>query len=236
MSSQLPEAKPHPLIRSFGRRKSKGMRQTRENALETVMATAEIKLPDGDGAVDPASFFATKPQEIWFEIGFGNGEHVLAQAERNPHVGVIGCEPFINGVAALCVGVEQAGAENIRIWPDDARVLMARFPDQSLDRLFLLHADPWPKARHHKRRFIQTETLDEIARLLKPGAELRMATDHPGLAEWLLEKTEAHPAFEGPTQKPEDRMTPPADWPETRYGKKGIKQGRPPVYFIFKRR
>lgn len=224
-----------PLIRSFGRRWSKGLRITRSTALETAMPRVEIKLPAGEGLVNPKSFFPASVKEVWFEIGFGNGEHLLHQAIANPAIGMIGCEPFMNGVAALCVGIEEKKLENLHIWPDDARLLMSRLPDASLDRLFLLHADPWPKTRHHKRRFVQTETLDEIARLLKPGAEFRMATDHPSLAVWLLDKTYHHPAFVWMAREANDWRLPPADWPETRYGKKGLKQGRPPVYFIFKR-
>lgn len=186
--------------------------------------------------LDPRTFFAFPAEEIWFEVGFGNGEHLLYQALRHPDIGFIGCEPFMNGVSALCVGIKENNLKNIRIWPEDARLLMEALNPASLDRLFLLHPDPWPKMRHHKRRFIQTETLDEIARLLKPGAEFRMATDHTDLAAWLLEKTYGHPGFAWLATCAEDWRKPPDDWPETRYGQKGLGQGRPPVYFRFRRR
>lgn len=223
----------HPLIRSYGRRWSKGLRPTRASALESVMAWASLEFPSK--AVDPATFFDTPVKQVWFEIGFGNGEHILQQGINHPDVGLIGCEPFMNGVAALCVGISEKNVKNVRIWPNDARLLMEKMKPASLDRLFLLHPDPWPKTRHHKRRFLQTETLDEIARLLKPGAEFRMATDHVDLSTWLLDKTYHHPAFEWTAKEADDWRTPPEDWPETRYGKKGLKQGRPPVYFIFRR-
>ncbi len=223
------DAEKRILIRSYGRRKSKGLRPRRSNALESVMAQAAITLPPGDGAVDLASLFAAKPKAIWFEVGFGNGEHMAGQALEHPDTGLIGCEPFINGVAACCVHIEQKNLSNIRIWPDDARMLMARLPDGCLERFYLLHPDPWPKSRHHKRRFIQQETLDEIARLLKPGAELRMATDHADLAEWLQEKAGAHASF---VQQPIN----PAEWPETRYGNKGLQEGRARKYFVFRRK
>lgn len=226
----------HPLIRSYGRRWSKGLRPTRAEAMDTVLPRMQIALPEGDAPVDPRSFFDTPVREVWFEIGFGNGEHVLHQALSNPEIGLIGCEPFMNGVAALCVGLGEKKVENVRIWPDDARLLMARFKPCSLDRLFLLHPDPWPKTRHHKRRFLQAETLNEIADLLKPGAEFRMATDHPQLAAWLLEKTYHHPDFVWMAKEAGDWRTPPADWPATRYREKGLRQGRPPVFFIFKRK
>jgi tRNA (guanine-N7-)-methyltransferase len=232
-------------IRSYGRRKTKGLRATRADAMDDVLPRVQLELPkepsppgrgQGEGLLNPHSFFDTKVKQVWFEIGFGNGEHILHQALNNPDVGLIGCEPFMNGVAALCVGISEKNIKNIRIWPEDARLLMERLKPKSLDRLFLLHPDPWPKNRHHKRRFIQTETLDEIARLLKPGAEFRMATDHPELATWLLEKTHFHPAFTWSATSAADWRTPPADWPETRYGQKGVKQGRPPVYFSFRRK
>jgi tRNA (guanine-N7-)-methyltransferase len=238
----------HPPIRSYGRRRTKGLRNTRADAMDSVLPKLQITLPpisssprkrgsqeagreipafagmtETGGDIDPHSFFDTKVKEVWFEIGFGNGEHILHQALNNPEVGLIGCEPFMNGVAALCVGIDKQKVKNIRLWPDDGR-------------LFLLHPDPWPKSRHHKRRFIQTESLTEIARLLKPGAEFRMATDHADLATWLLDKTYHHPDFTWTATAANDWRIPPADWPETRYGQKGVKQGRPPVYFIFKRK
>jgi tRNA (guanine-N7-)-methyltransferase len=226
----------HSLIRSYGRRWTKGLRPTRANAMDEVLPRVQIALPEGEGAIDPHAFFSAPAKEIWFEIGFGNGEHVLHQALANPDTGIIGCEPFMNGVAALCVGLGEKKVQNVRLWADDARLLMARLKPGSIDRLFLLHPDPWPKTRHHKRRFLQTETLDDIARLLKPGAEFRMATDHPALASWLLEKTYHHPAFTWTAGCADDWRNPPADWPETRYGQKGVKQGRPPVYLIFRRK
>lgn len=220
------------LIRSYGRRRTKGLRATRSNAMDEMLPV--LSIPPGEGVVDPRSFFSSPVKEVWLEIGFGNGEHLLQQAIDNPDIGFIGCEPFMNGVAALCVGIQQENVKNIRIWPEDARLLMERIKPHSLDRLFLLHPDPWPKNRHHKRRFIQTETLDHISKLLKKGAEFRMATDHRDLAVWLFEKTYFHPAFAWSAKTADDWRKPPADWPETRYGQKGVQQGRPPVYFIFR--
>ena len=222
-------------IRSYGRRRSKGLRPTRAGAMREMLPQVAVALPEGKALINPASLFEQPVEAVWFEIGFGNGEHLLRQAINNPETGLIGCEPFINGVSALCVGIRENKVKNIRIWPDDARILMDRLEAQSLDRLFLLHPDPWPKSRHHKRRFVQTETLDRIARLLRPGAELRMATDHQELAVWLLEKTYFHPAFKWLATCADDWRQPPADWPETRYGQKGLRQGRPPVYFRFRR-
>lgn len=199
------------------------------------MEEAAVVLPEGDASVDPRQFFNPPVKEVWFEIGFGNGEHLLDQALLHPEIGFVGCEPFVNGVAALCRDMQAKGVKNIRIWPEDARILMERLKAGSLSRLFLLHPDPWPKTRHHKRRFLQTETLDAFARLLKPGAELRMATDHRELAVWLLDKTYFHLSFTWLAQSADDWRNPPADWPKTRYGQKGVAAGRPPIYFSFRR-
>ncbi|MBI3441280.1 MAG: tRNA (guanosine(46)-N7)-methyltransferase TrmB [Proteobacteria bacterium] len=235
MSQKPTSGAKKPLIRSYGRRRTKGLRPIRTNAINNVLPSVNIVLPDDSVSVDPQSLFDLSVKNVWFEIGFGNGEHLLHQAIRHPEIGFIGCEPFINGVSALCVGIRENNVSNIRIWPEDARILMERFKPQTLDRLFLLHPDPWPKSRHHKRRFVQTETLDEMARLLKPGAELRMATDHRDLAIWLLDKTCFHSAFKWLATSADDWRHPPDDWPETRYGQKGVKAGRPPVYFSFQR-
>lgn len=235
MESDSPPGKSIP-IRSYGRRRTKGLRATRAGAMEVVLPQVRLSLPDGEGMLDPRSFFNTPVREVWFEIGFGNGEHLLHHAENNPDIGLIGCEPFMNGVSALCVGIQEKKLTNIRIWPDDARMVMDRLKPLSLDRLFLLHPDPWPKNRHHKRRFIQAEMLDQLAGLLKPGAEFRMVTDHADLASWLLDKTYFHPAFQWQAAGPENWRKAPVDCPKTRYGEKGLIQGRPPVYLNFCRK
>ncbi len=225
--SQKPTSDADPkqpaLLRSFGRRRGKPLRPQRMEVMDEVMDWARISVD-----ADPASLFPTSKQ-LWLEIGFGNGEHLLRLAQENLDIGLIGCEPYINGVSALCRDIKETGMRNIRIWPDDARVFMARLTDASIDRLFLLHPDPWPKARHHKRRFLQTETLDEVARLLKPGAEFHMATDHEELAIWIEEKTAAHSAFTLLSKEAKAQ-------PETRYGQKGVRQGRPSLTFIYTRK
>jgi tRNA (guanine-N7-)-methyltransferase len=120
------------------------------------------------------------------EVGFGGGEHLAEQARRNPDTGYIGCEPFENGVAKLLTQVQASRLRNVRVVPDDARDILVRLPDASLSFVFVLFPDPWPKLRHYKRRFIQTRTLDQIHRLLKPGGELRIATDHTDYGQWAL--------------------------------------------------
>lgn len=205
---------------------------------------ASPPLPPGEGRgegkkshsekINPASLFDTAKKEIWLEIGFGNGEHLIEQALDNPDVGFIGCEPFVNGVSALLVAIEKHNVQNIRLWPDDARFLMDALPDHCLDRCFILNSDPWPKKKHAKRRFIQKETLDDLHRLLKTGAELRMSSDHPVLIDWQLEKTYFHGGFDWAATCADDWRQRPDDMRETRYQQKGKKQGRPTVFLNFK--
>lgn len=229
-------AKPAQKRQFYGRRKGKKLRTQQQGAYEGILPAVTLALPDGDAPVAPASFFDAPVKQVWMEIGFGHGEHLAWHAKNNPDVGFIGCEPFINGIAALCMQIGEHDLKNVRIWPDDARLLLSRLPAQSLDRLFIINADPWPKKRHHKRRFIQTEMLDKLHALLKPGAEFRMATDHPDLAEWLVEKTCAHPGFEWQAKCAADWQTRPADLPETKFQNKGLKAGRPTVFLNFIRK
>lgn len=217
----------------YGRRKGKPIRPGKQAAYESIMPAVRITLPAGDAPVDPHEFFGGAFTELWIEIGFGDGEQLSYQAANNPHIGMIGCEPFINGVSALCRDIQDKNLKNVRIWQDDARLLLPRLAPQSLDRCCLLNSDPWPKTRHHKRRFVQRETLDMLHRLLKPGAEFRMSTDHPDLAAWELEKTYFHGGFMWNAQCADDWRRRPADMPETRYQKKGAGQGRPTVFLSF---
>ena len=134
--------------------------------------------------------------DVWLEVGFGGGEHLAWQAERNPTIGMIGCEPYVAGVAKLLTKIVDNNISNIRLYTEDARDVLAALPAVSLGRAFILFPDPWPKTRHHKRRFLQMDMLDAFARVLKPGAELRFATDDPGYRVWALERLMAHPKFE----------------------------------------
>lgn len=221
-------------IKFYGRRKGKPMRSNKLDAYEQILPAITIKAPSSP--VQAAQFFDFPVRETWMEIGFGDGEHLLHHAIQNPDIGMIGCEPFINGIAALCVGIRKHNLKNIRIWPEDARKLLPLIADHSVDRCFLLNSDPWPKTRHHKRRFIQQETLDDIHRLLKPGANFRMSSDHPSLVSWQLEKAFFHGGFEWMANNADDWRRRPDDLPETRYQNKGLKQGRPTVFLDFSAR
>jgi tRNA (guanine-N7-)-methyltransferase len=168
------------------------------------------------------------------EVGFGAGEHLVWQAEHHSDVGLIGAEPYEMGVAKLLTKLEENKLNTVRIYEGDGREIIEALPDKSLGRFFLLFPDPWPKTRHHKRRFLQMEMLDQLARVLKPRAELRFATDDKSYLPYALERLMAHPGFDWLAQGPKDWKSRPADWPPTRYEAKAIKG--PPTFLRFVRR
>ncbi len=213
-------------MRSFGRTKSRTLKPRQANLFDTLLpdiAVTDESLPGilADG-------------KVWLEIGFGGGEHLAGQAERNPDVTIIGCEPFLNGVGSLLRHVEDGGLKNVRVLADDARPLIDRLPDASLERIFILFADPWPKARHNKRRFIQTETVNAFARVLKPGGRVRFATDWADYADWALRFFRDSPDFDWQAESPSDWTKPPEDHLTTRYETKGLGDCKP-VFFDFVR-
>ncbi len=211
------------------------MRKSRQLLVDNLLPTLEIAVPASEESVDPATFFAPDMRNIWLEIGFGSGEHLVRQAIENPSVGFIGCEPFINGVARLLADIEKHDIKNVRIFRDDARILLRAMPDQSIGRTFILFPDPWPKKRHHKRRIIGPLTIPFLTHLMRIGAELRIATDDPSYKEWILQYLLACEAFEWRARQPRDWRIRPEDWPPTRYEKKANEAGRQCTYFMFDR-
>lgn len=183
-----------------------------------------------------ASLFTPPVMDVWLEIGFGGGEHLAALAAEHRGIGFIGCEPYVNGIANFLVLVERLGLGNVRIFDDDARLILDRLPEASIGRAALLFPDPWPKKRHANRRFICPETLDALARSLRNGAELRIATDQPLLVRWTLAAVIAHPAFRWAPQGPEDWRCRPSDWPSTRYEQKAMACGTRCTYLRVVRR
>lgn len=222
--------------RIHGRRRGKPLRPRARALVESLLPRLEIAAARLTRGTDPKSFFAAPPRDVWLEIGFGKGEHLLWQAERHPDIGFIGVEPFIDGVAALLAGIEEKGLTNIRVFRDDARFLMDHLTGASLGRCFLLFPDPWPKARHHKRRFVNPANLAEMARCLREGAEFRIGTDHADYGRWILAHMLRQDGFFWDVTAPADCLTRPADWPETRYEAKGAREGRPSIYLSYRRR
>ncbi|HEY3947427.1 tRNA (guanosine(46)-N7)-methyltransferase TrmB [Phenylobacterium sp.] len=224
---------PHPPLRSYGRLKTRAIKPRQAALMESLLPALR---PPAD-AFDPR---ALKPDaapgwaEVWLEIGFGGGEHMARQAGRRPDVLILGAEPFQNGVASALRHVDEAALANVRIHDGDARELMVRLPDASLDRVFILFPDPWPKARHNKRRIVQPETVAELARLLKPGGQLRFASDWADYVDWTLERLGASRAFRWTAERADDWRTPPADHLTTRYEEKRLGDCAP-VFLDFVR-
>jgi tRNA (guanine-N7-)-methyltransferase len=203
----------------------------------------DVTLPrmrfDAALAADPRAAFAVPVRELWLEVGFGGGEHALAQAAANPDVGLIAAEVFENGLCSLLSRVVPEGGEatapvpaNLRLWDADARTLIRALPDASLDRLFLLFPDPWPKSRHAKRRFVHPALLPELARVLRPHAEWRIASDDPTYQAWVADVLAAQAFFAVPPPASER----PDGWPPTRYEAKALAAGRVPLYWAVIRR
>lgn len=203
----------------YGRRKGPKLSAHQSGLLETLLPKLELCLQPG---ADPRSYFDSKVEDVWLEVGFGAGEHLFWQAEHHPHVGVIGAEPYVSGVAKLLTKLEQTSLPNIRIHMNDARDIIEALPDASLGRVFILFPDPWPKTRHHKRRFVQMEMLDQLAHVMKKGAELRFASDDAPYLEWTLERLMAHRAFEWTATRASDWKSRTEDWPQTRYEAKHL--------------
>jgi tRNA (guanine-N7-)-methyltransferase len=219
----------------YGRRRGRPLRSAQRERQATLLPQVRFALPE-KGKLDPAMLFTNRPREIWLEIGFGGGEHLAEQAARHPATGFIGCEVFENGVVKLLGEIERRGLDNIRVFPDDARPLLAALAPQSIARVFILFPDPWPKARHHKRRLVAPAVLDRLAEIMTDGAELRLATDDPLYLSWMLEHATAHPDFVSTARRPRDWRERPDDWPATRYELKARKAGRVPGFLRFIRR
>ncbi len=221
-----------PDVRFYGRRKGHDLKPGRQRLFDETLPL--LRLPD-DVPQDLSDLFATDVDEVQLEIGFGGGEHLVHQALTHPRVGYIGAEPYINGVAMLVAGIERESAATIRIFDEDARLLLPKLPDASLTKIYLLFPDPWHKARHNKRRFVSEETLDHFARLLRPGGEFRFASDDAGYVRWTLARATRHAAFIWTAREPADWRT---RWPDalaTRYETKNIT-GIKPAYLTFCRR
>ena len=194
------------------------------------------KLNCRKGLLSLPDLFPADRAAYWLEIGFGGGEHLSAQAKAHPSVGFIGCEPFINGVARLLTDIDQENLSNIRLFTDDARLLMDRLDEAVISRVFVLFPDPWPKKRHADRRFINQENLDTLSRIMRDGAELRFASDEMGYIRWTLKQVRGHPDFEWTAETGQDWQGRPDDWPPTRYEGKALAAGRSCIYLRFRRR
>ncbi len=218
-------------IRYFGRRKGRGMTQRKAALLSDVLPSLRLEL-NRPCPQDATALFPVPVSDVWLEIGFGGGEHLVAQADANPSVGIIGAEPFITGVAKLVSQIGSRGLANVRIHDDDVRPLLAWLAASCLGRVFVLFPDPWPKRRHEDRRIISEATVASLARVLRPGGTLRLATDIPDYASRAGRIILASGHFRAIGM---DNAEPPADWVPTRYEAKARLAGRPCQYFDFVR-
>ena len=220
-----------PQRRLYGRRRGRPLRAGQRALFETLLPQLCFAVPENGAAFDPRSLFDAAIRDIWLEIGFGAGEHLAYQAALHPDCGLIGSEVFEPGIAHLLTEVRDRPLPNVRLFIDDARLVIAALAPQSLGRAFILHPDPWPKERHKKRRIVSRETLDHLAVALRDGGELRVATDDADYGEWIAERLAAHPDFAAVAIDPR-----PADWPPTRYELKAQTQGRAARLFCCRRR
>jgi tRNA (guanine-N7-)-methyltransferase len=210
-----------PQFQFYGRRKGKPLRRQHLELMEQLLPLVRL---DPDAPLSGA--------ETWFEIGFGGGEHLAHQAALHPQVRFIGAEPFLNGVAKLLAEIKARSLANVLIHDGDARELLAKLPDQSLSRIYLLYPDPWPKARQNKRRFVNAATLQEMARALKPRGLFLFASDIAEYVEWTIAEVAANPSF----KLTSDSAEPFENWVETRYEAKAKREGRVARYLTYARR
>ena len=232
--------------RFYGRRKGKPIKESRQKLIDGLLPKVALALPTVDQTIDTNTVFGITPREVWLEIGFGGGEHVAELAKLYPDVGIIGAEPFINGVASLLAHINGSHmkqavnadlspdrTDNVRIWPDDIRILFPHFPNGAFEKIFILYPDPWPKARHAERRFVNQKNIPVVAGLLSDAGAVYVATDVSAYAEWAQEQMELSDLFR---QVHPNTALPPEDWVPTRYEKKGILAGRQPTYLIFRKK
>ncbi len=231
----MPRPHDSTTLRTFGRRKGHRLSPRKQALVDTMLP--RLRIDWGVPASAPFSGLFPRPvKAVALEIGFGAGEHLACQAAAHADWGFLGCEVYLNGVAALLARIEEAGLDNIRIYDEDVRDLLEWLPAASLDRVFVLFPDPWPKKRHHKRRLISEQTLFQLARAMRRGAELRVASDIPDYIRTSLLAARAGGAFDWRARSPRDWRARPSGWPETRYERKALRDGRSCCYLTFVRR
>jgi tRNA (guanine-N7-)-methyltransferase len=220
---------PASIRRLYGRRQGHKLRAGQASLVEDMLP--RVSVPEEGALTAERLFGRAMPLEV--EIGFGGGEHLAAQAAARPGTGFIGCEPFLNGVVSALGHLRDGGNENVRLHMGDALEVIERLPDASLERVYLLHPDPWPKARHAKRRMVNDGPLDLVAAKLRPGAEFRLGTDDPTYCRWAMTVMNRRRDFAWTARTAADFLTPPDDWPQTRYERKARSKGHEVWYFRY---
>jgi tRNA (guanine-N7-)-methyltransferase len=218
----------------YGRRKAKPLRPRQQHLVDVLLPRLRIALRPGE-KIAPLTLFAGPATDVWLEIGFGGGEHLAKLASSNPEIAFIGAEPFVNGVAKLLVAISDGKLANIRIFDDDVRLLLERLESSTIGSVFILYPDPWPKRRHEKRRLLKLQFIAELHRIMKPGAELRLASDSADYVSSSLHNILRHGGFDWLAEHPRDWRQPPAGWIETRYESKALTQSRKPLYLSLRK-
>ena len=229
---ELPKTRSGEPRAFFGRRSGKKLHGGQQAVFDATLPALEIKLAE---KLDPRSLFPDA-EKIILEIGYGGGEHLALEAGRHPETGYIGCEVFTGGIGKMVQAIAAQDLRNVRLFTDDAYKLLVTLPDASLDEVYLLYPDPWPKTRHHKRRFVSPTTLAELARVIRPGGLFHFASDIEDYANWTLAHIVRAPAFRFAPEKPGSWHEPYAGWQATRSEQKARREGRlTSFYFSFTR-
>jgi tRNA (guanine-N7-)-methyltransferase len=223
---------PLTLNRLYGRSSGHKLRRGQQELIDKLLPQIEVR---SEGEVSARALFGNE-RVLHFEIGFGSGEHLADRADMLPDHGFVGAEPFLNGVAGALAHIRDKGLRNVRLWRGDGLEILQRIPDGALSFVYLLHPDPWPKARHSKRRMVNDRPIDLFAAKLKPGGEFRLATDDPTYLTWsLMIMQRHHQQFDWLAERPCDFLEPSGGWIETRYGAKSRREGRQPYYLRYRR-
>jgi len=207
-------------LSSYGRNRGRSLRPRQQGLVDDLLPKLAVR----EGELQACG-------RVALEIGFGGGEHLAALAASHPETLCIGCEPYINGVAKLLCAIDDQALGNIRLFTHDARKLIDSLPGHSVDDVYILFPDPWPKAKHNKRRLVSHDTLARLARIHKPGGRLLLATDHTDYATWMLEHLQTTPHYRWTATRATDWTNPPTEWVETKYQRKTSAEGRPPLFF-----
>lgn len=219
----------------FGRRKGKPLSRSQHTLMQNLLPILKIDV-SGESGIDPIDLFQVKYANCWLEIGFGSGEHLIHLLNENPDVGIIGCEPYVSGLAKILKRIESCKfTGRVRLFDGDATLLLDSMEPASMGRIYLLYPDPWPKRKHWKRRFVSRTNLEKLARVMKTGAELRIASDIDSYSDWILQHIHANSDFEWTARCSADWRKPWQDWPSTRYEAKALREGRHPTYLVFRR-
>ena len=221
-------------IRSFGRRRGRSPSARQADLWDTQLPQLALDLAT-PAPTRLSALFTSSVTDVWLEIGFGGGEHLVWQAQNNPDVGLIGCEPFQDGVIKVLDAIDSQGLGNMRLHADDARDVLRWLPEASIARAFVLFPDPWPKRKHLKRRLVNANLLAMLARVIRPGGQLRLGTDIADYARTMLIAAQSVPRLRWTATTADDWRIRPADWPQTRYETKAVREGRVSCYLVFER-